>query len=104
MEIELYITGDGLPVCESHLEKYIDDPSFRATQCEYDAWFHRHGEYMSCRRCKGAVDERDRSEVVIAFLDENSSEGRRGTASGRALDEEIVRHFESYINAPTYAE
>jgi len=104
MEIEIYITGDGVPVCAGHLEKYIDDPSFRATQCEYDAWFHSHGKVMSCRRCEGASDERDRSQMDVAFSEANSAEGRRRTASGRALDEEIVRQFEAYINAPSYAE
>jgi hypothetical protein len=104
MSIDLFITGDGLAVCEAHLEKYIDAPSFRAVQCDYDAWFHRHGKEMSCCRCKGATDDRGRSEMDVAFLEADSAEGRRRTASGRALDEEIVRHFEEYISHASYAE
>jgi hypothetical protein len=104
MSADLFMTGDGLPVCEAHLEKYIDDPSFRATQCDYDAWFHSHGVTMSCRRCKGAIIERGRNQMDVAILEADSAEGRRGTASGRALDDEIVRHFAEYITHASYAE
>lgn len=104
MHVDLYITGDGLPVCEAHLEKYIDDPSFLATACDYDAWFQSHGKTMSCKRCRGVASERAGDSVDVAFLETDSAEGRRGTASGRALDEEIVRQFEDYISHASYAE
>lgn len=104
MEIELFITGDGLPVCEAHLEKYIDEPSFLASACEYDAWFQSHGKPMSCHRCRGADRDRIRNQVDAALLEENSPQGRRRTASGRALDDEIVRHFDLYISTASYSE
>lgn len=104
MRIDLFMTGGGLPVCEVHLDKYIDAPFFRAASCDYDAWFHRHGEQMSCKRCRGVASERAGDSVDVAFLDEDSSEGRRGTPSGRTLDDEIARQFAEYIVAPSYAE
>lgn len=104
MEIDLYITGDGLAVCKVHLEKYIDEPSFLAGQCDYDAWFQNHKVPMSCKRCRGVLYERTRDEVDASFFEENGAEGRRGTASGRALDEEIVRQFEDYIATSSYSE
>lgn len=104
MQIELFVTGGGLPVCEVHLDKYIDAPFFRAMTCDYDAWFQRHGQQMSCKRCKGVVSERAGDSVDVAFSDEDGSEGRRGTASGRTLDDEITRHFEQYIVAASYTE
>ena len=104
MDIDLFITGDGLPVCAAHLEIYIDQPSFLATQCEYDAWFHSHGKPMSCHRCRGVAHDGGRNSMDVALLEENSAEGRRGTASGRALDDEIVRHFEGYISTASYSE
>lgn len=104
MDIDLFITGDGLPVCAAHLETYIDEPSFLASQCEYDAWFHSHGKPMSCQRCRGAAHDRGRDSMDVALPEENSAEGRRGTASGRALDDEIVRHFEGYISTASYSE
>jgi hypothetical protein len=104
MSVDLYMTGDGIPVCEAHLEKYIDAPYWLACQCDYDAWFHSHGALMSCRRCKGVQSDQVGDSVVVALSQEDSSEGRRGTASGRALDEKIVRQFECYINEPSYAD
>lgn len=104
MQIHLFITGDGVPVCGAHLEKYIDEPSFLATSCDYDAWFHSHGETMSCKRCKGVASERAGDSVDASFFEEDGAEGRRGTASGRALDDEIVRQFENYIAHASYAE
>ena len=73
MNIPLYITGDGIPVCEAHLQRYIDDPSWLATTCEYDAWLNCHGEHMTCKRCKGAAGERVGDSLDVAFLDANGA-------------------------------
>ena len=104
MQTELFMTGDGLPVCQAHLEKYIDEPSFLATQCDYDAWFHRHGQEMSCKRCRGVANERAGNSMDASLLEKDSAKGRRGTASGRALDDEIVRQFAAYISHPSNQE
>jgi hypothetical protein len=104
MQADLFITGSGSPVCEAHLERYIDDPSFRATSAEYDAWFHRHSEEMQCQRCKGAGDDRAGNTMDDALPDSNSSAWGRGTGGGGTLDEEIVRHFEEYISHASYSE
>jgi hypothetical protein len=104
MTFDLFITGNGVPVCEAHLEKYIHSPSFLAVQCDYDAWFHSHGKAMSCARCIGVTDDGSRSEVDVVFPETNSAEERRGIASSGTLDEEVFRHFREYISHASYAE
>lgn len=104
MIFDLYMTGDGSPVCGVHLEKYIDDPSWLATESDYDAWFHRYGEMMSCKRCKGVISDRARDPMDVAFSDEDTAKGGRGTSDSRALDEQIARQFASYIKHPSNQE
>ncbi len=104
MQNILFITGDGLPVCEVHLEKYIDEPSFLACQCDYDAWFTSHKEPMACKRCRGVSDERTRDEVDASLFEKNSSERGRGIAGSGTLDEKIVRQFKDYITNASYSE
>lgn len=95
------MTGDSLPVCQWHLKKYIDDPYWLADQYDYDAWFKSRGEIMSCHRCEGLQSDKDRDSVAIAFSQEDSAEGGRGTSGSRELDEQIVRQFDSYIKHPS---
>jgi len=47
----LLITGEGVPVCEAHVQPYIDDPLTPATTDEYAAWLSSHGAPMRCQRC-----------------------------------------------------
>jgi hypothetical protein len=102
MIFDLFITGDGSPVCGVHLEKYIDDPSWLATQSDYDAYLIRYGKQMSCKRCEGVVSDQVRDPMDVALPETDFAEGGRGTFGSRELDDQIARVFESYIKHPSH--
>jgi hypothetical protein len=79
---KLYLTDSGTPVCEGHIQPYIDNVS-EASRRDYYAWFQCHGSEMSCQRCSGGLYDAQRDRVDADLLRESSSERRAGDISAR---------------------
>lgn len=73
----LYITDCGTPVCEGHIQPYIDD-ALPASPTDYDAWLQCHGRMMSCQRCVGGAYDTQRDGVGDPLLREINPQRRAG--------------------------
>lgn len=73
----LYLTDSGTPVCEAHIQPYIDDV-IPATRSDYHAWFQCHGNMMSCQRCSGGAYDTQRDGMDADLSRESSAQRRAG--------------------------
>ena len=76
----LYLTDCGTPICEGHIQPYIDRVLL-ATPADYDAWSQCHGSIMSCQRCSGGAYDTQRDRMDADLLRESSAERRAGDHS-----------------------
>ena len=76
----LYLTDCGTPICEGHIQPYIDTVLL-ATPADYDAWSQCHGSIMSCQRCSGGAYDTQRDRVDADLLTESSTQRRAGDHS-----------------------
>jgi len=77
LDERLYLTDSGTPVCEGHIQPYIDSV-VEASRRDYDAWFQCHGKSMSCQRCVGGAYDTQRDRMDAPFPRESSTERGAG--------------------------
>ena len=101
----LYLVAGCTPVCEAHLETYIDDPAWIAETADYDDWLRAHGTRMTCQRCRGGrTDDRGGDDMDAPLPREDRPSWSDGGDVARASGDEIARHFESYLRHPSVAD
>jgi len=98
----LLITGEGVPVCEAHVQPYIDDPLTPATTDEYAAWLSSHGAPMRCQRCVGVDDDAERDHVVADFLGANRCSWGDRNRDGDQAPLDPFRAFAAYLSHPSH--
>lgn len=78
----LYLTDCGTPICEGHIQPYIDNV-LEASITDYHAWFQCHGIEMSCQRCSGGAYDTQRDRMDADLLTESDTERRAGDGTAR---------------------